>query len=85
MILFRFIFFCLSFNVGHWFGNPFLNNALSGLVEAIACVLIVPVINKIGRKNTIVLSLAIAGLAIVADEILKQTGGAQGKVAQCCA
>ena len=65
--------------MGHWSGNPFLNNALSGLVELIACVLIVPVINKIGRRNSIVLALTIAGVAVTLDEIIDMISGGSGK------
>ncbi|XP_076818468.1 solute carrier family 22 member 4-like [Clavelina lepadiformis] len=63
------VFFCLSFNVGHWTGNPFLNNGLSGLVEFVACLLVVPVVERIGRRSTNVISLLIAGSLILLAEI----------------
>uniref|UniRef100_H2YDZ3 Major facilitator superfamily (MFS) profile domain-containing protein n=1 Tax=Ciona savignyi TaxID=51511 RepID=H2YDZ3_CIOSA len=65
------VFFCLSFNVGRWAGNPFLNNALSGLVESIACILVVPFLHKVGRANTIVVALFISGTFLILNEIMK--------------
>nr|XP_009857789.2 organic cation transporter protein-like [Ciona intestinalis] len=65
------VFFCLSFNVGSWAGNPFLNNALSGLVESIACILVVPFIHKFGRAKTVVIALVISGSLLIINEVLK--------------
>lgn len=65
------VFFFLSFNVGAWFGDPFLNQSLSGLVELVACLVAVPVAFHFGRRTINVVCLFIAGSLLVVTEVLK--------------
>lgn len=65
------VFFFLSFNVTEWFGNPFLNQSLSGLVELVACIVAIPAASYFGRRTINVFCLAICGSLLIITEVLK--------------
>jgi len=65
------VFFFLSFNVGAWFGDPFLNQFLSGLVELVACLIAIPAAMSLGRRVINVTCLSIAGGLLISTEALK--------------
>ena len=67
------VFFCLSFNVGNWSGDPIMNQFLSGLVEMVGCILIIPVISHFGRRNSHMFCLAGAAVAMFLDEALRDS------------
>ena len=50
-----------------------MNQFLSGLVEMVGCILIIPVISHFGRRNSHIFCLAGAAVAMFLDEALRDS------------
>jgi len=65
------VFFFLTFNVGEMFGSVHLNQVFSGLVEFVPCLIVLPVVGRIGRRKWVIGGLTSSGIFLIAAEILK--------------